>query len=81
MVVTPRAARDLKHLPPDTHQRFLLALERLAADPSQCDVSNLQGSEVEWRLRVGDWRVRFLYGPDGTIVVLRVLPRATAYRD
>ena len=81
MEVTPRAARDLKHLPLDTQQRILLALERLAADPSQCDIRKLQGSEDEWRLRVGEWRVRFLYAPDGTIVVLRVLPRATAYRD
>jgi mRNA-degrading endonuclease RelE of RelBE toxin-antitoxin system len=38
--------------------------------------------EDEWRLRVGDWRVRFTRERDtGVIQVLRVLPRGRAYRD
>ena len=36
----------------------------------------------QWRLRVGDWRVRFSRDPGSrTILVLRVLPRGRAYRD
>lgn len=35
---------------------------------------------VEWRLRVGDVRVRFAYIPDDDVIlVLRVLPRGKAY--
>jgi mRNA-degrading endonuclease RelE of RelBE toxin-antitoxin system len=35
---------------------------------------------VEWRLRVGDWRVRFAFDDQQrVIVVLRVLPRGRAY--
>jgi mRNA interferase RelE/StbE len=46
------------------------------------DIRKLQGSDNEWRLRVGEWRVRF--APDNDrreIVILRVLPRGRAYRD
>jgi mRNA-degrading endonuclease RelE of RelBE toxin-antitoxin system len=38
-------------------------------------------SSREWRLRVGDWRVRFTFDDEQrVIVVLRVLPRGRAYR-
>ena len=37
------------------------------------------GSDDEWRLRVGGWRVRFTRSPDGQIQVLHILPRGRAY--
>jgi mRNA interferase RelE/StbE len=41
----------------------------------------LQGVEREYRLRVGDWRVRFtLDEAIRVMTVLRVLPRGGAYR-
>ena len=63
-------------------QRAVAAVERLAAT-EQGDVTRLQGVEPpEWRLRVGDWRVRFRYDyPRRTIEVLQVPPRGRAYRD
>ena len=46
------------------------------------DVKKLQGTSGEWRLRVGDWRVRIRIDPtDDAVIVLRVLPRGRAYRD
>jgi len=37
---------------------------------------------AEWRLRVGDIRVRFVYADDlNTVRILRVLPHGRAYRD
>jgi len=42
----------------------------------------LQGAEDIWRLRVGDWRVRFTPDfTDKTIIILRILPRGRVYRD
>lgn len=39
-------------------------------------------SAEEWRLRVGDWRVRFVRDSEtGVVYVVRVLPRGRAYRD
>ncbi len=35
---------------------------------------------MEWRLRVGDWRVRFERDAEAhTISVVRILPRGRAY--
>lgn len=56
------------------------ALDRFVGDPPVGDVVKLTGTDDEWRLRVGDWRVRFTRDDTGTIQVTRVLPRGRAYR-
>lgn len=76
--ITPRARRDLRRLDPPVQRRVIRALEAFAADPQAGDTRKLDGAE--WRLRVGDWRVRFSFDADRrTIVVARVLPRGRAY--
>jgi len=58
------------------------ALTGLSAQPPRGDIRRLTGIEKEWRLRVGDWRVRFTrVQATHTVSVLRVLPRGRAYRD
>jgi mRNA interferase RelE/StbE len=80
LVWTERSVDDLKNLDVKTRDRILRAVERLAAT-GQGDVRRLEGPEREWRLRVGDWRVRFTHDFDQqTVTVLRVLPRGRAYR-
>ena len=79
-VFTARAHRDFKRIDAPVQRRITDALERLVADPPQGDVIKLAGSDDEFRLRVGDWRIRFIR-TDATIYVLRVLPRGRAYRD
>jgi len=50
-------------------------------ETNEGDVARLQNvSPPEWRLRVGEVRVRFAFVyEDGLLVVLRVLPRGKAY--
>jgi mRNA interferase RelE/StbE len=79
-VFSDRAQRDIGRLDRQVAQRVISALDRLCSDPPVGDVVKLTGSE-EWRLRVGDWRVRFARDDAGTIIVTRVLPRGRAYRD
>jgi mRNA interferase RelE/StbE len=77
--VTPPARRDIKRLDPPIQRRVLNALDRFAADPGVTEIRKLADSD-EWRLRVGDWRVRFSFDDDARmIVVARVLPRGRAY--
>jgi mRNA interferase RelE/StbE len=60
--------------------RILDALDRLATT-GQGDIQRLRGTPDEWRLRVGDWRVRFRYDAAvQALAVLRILPRGEAYR-
>jgi mRNA-degrading endonuclease RelE of RelBE toxin-antitoxin system len=57
----------------------LAAIDRLVARDPSLDVRRLTGSP-EYRIRVGDWRVRFALDTEAhLIVVQRVLPRGRAY--
>ena len=61
--------------------RIEAAITQLASEEVG-DVRYLQGSGGEWRLRVGDWRVRFAFLPiEGALEILQVLHRREAYRD
>lgn len=78
--VTPSARRDLRRLDPPIRRRIIAGLDRFVADPFAADIRKL--NRLEWRLRIGEWRVRFAFDDERrVIVVLRVLPRGRAYRD
>ena len=52
------------------------------SETGEGDVKKLAGTDDEWRLRVGDWRVIFWLDRDAqAYVITRVLPRKDAYRD
>lgn len=78
---TRPAVADLRRLDRSTAERVRTAVRRLAGE-QHGDVTRLQGVvPPEWRLRVGDWQVRFAYHFDaGTIQVLRARHRSDAYR-
>lgn len=80
IALTAAARRDLRGLPANVSRRVGAALERLA-DTGHGDVAKLQGHDQEWRLRVGDYRVRLTFDSQARdIRVLRVLHRREAYR-
>ena len=75
-----RAETDLATLPRQASDRVVAALERLA-ETGHGDLLKLHGRESEWRLRVGQWRVRLTFIKENrTIEVLRVQHRREAYR-
>jgi mRNA interferase RelE/StbE len=79
---TAKALRDLRHLDTGTRERLIAAIDGLAEIPLRGDVRKLRGTTDEWRLRVGDWRVRYERDTTKRIIrVLQVLPRGRAYRD
>ena len=62
-----------------TARRIQRAVERFAQTETG-NVKLLQGTDPpEYRLRIGDWRVRFIL-TGRTILILRVLNRKDAYR-
>lgn len=76
---TSAALGDLRRQDRRLTERIIAAVERLA-ETGHGDVKRLRGSE-EYRLRVGQWRVRFaLEAEEAKLLVLRVLPRGSAYR-
>lgn len=73
----PQAVRDLRRLSSESRQCVTTALERYA-ESDYGDVRPLTGSvPPRLRLRAGDIRAIFQFGPDD---VLRVLHRREAYR-
>lgn len=59
-VLTARGRRDFRRLDTPVQRRVADALDRLVADPPHGDITKLTGSDDEYRLRVGGWRVRFV---------------------
>ena len=80
VVVDDHARKDLRRIDPPTRERILRAIARLAQSAELTgDVKRLQGSH-EYRLRVGDWRVRFERDRRQLVItIVRVLPRGRAY--
>ena len=81
---TRSARTDLRKLSKRDSDRIERAVERLAVS-EQGNVERLKGFDPpEFRLRVGDWRVRSCYEAVGAvksgISVVRVLHRREAYR-
>lgn len=77
---TERAKKDLQRFDPANQRRVASVVVRFA-ETHEGDVKRLQGPlGSEFRLRSGNLRIRFLIDADGTIVILRVLPRDKAYR-
>ncbi len=59
--------------------RVVAALERLAANDPTIEERKLTGLD-EWRIRVSDWRVRFVRDVDARVIfVNHILPRGRAY--
>jgi mRNA interferase RelE/StbE len=74
------AKRDLRGLDAPLVKRIVRVVDRYAAT-GHGDVKQLQGVDQRWRLRIGDWRVLFTLDHGRLLVlVLRVLPRGSAYR-
>jgi mRNA interferase RelE/StbE len=74
-----RAERDLGRLDPPVARRVIAALDRVLDRDSSVDLRRLRGTD-EWRLRVGDWRVRLQLDFEArTVIVVRILSRGRAY--
>ena len=80
---TETALEDMAALDKTTARRVQRGVERFAATGAG-NVKRLQGIDPpEFRLRVGDWRVRFYHDQQKekhVIRILRVLHRREAYR-
>jgi mRNA interferase RelE/StbE len=77
IVVAPGALKDLRRLSRIDRERIVRAIDRLPAG----DTRRLRGRTPEWRLRVGDWRVRFERDEARRrIDVVAVRSRGSAYK-
>jgi mRNA interferase RelE/StbE len=76
---TDLAKADVRKLDKPTAMRVLHALHRFSESGSG-DLKALQGEVEEFRLRIGDYRLFFVYTAEKAIEVRRVRHRREAYR-
>jgi mRNA-degrading endonuclease RelE of RelBE toxin-antitoxin system len=77
----PRAEKDARGLSASERRRVVSAVERFATKLEGDVVKLTAVKPAEYRLRVGDLRVRFSRDDERrALTVLRVLPRDKAYR-
>jgi mRNA interferase RelE/StbE len=70
-VLLERAAeKDLKRLSAEIHDRVIAAIQALVRNPRPAGCRKLAGSQNDWRIRVGDYRV--IYEIADTIRIVRV---------
>ena len=75
------AERELQRLDPPIARRVLAAIQRLADDPRPRGCVKLTGSQNEWRIRIGDWRVLYTINDATNVVdVAAIRHRSDAYR-
>ncbi len=75
------AERDLRRLPVETFRRIVPRIRALAENPRPPGCRKLTGSENDWRIRIGDYRV--IYEVDEgekAVRVFRIRHRREAYR-
>jgi mRNA interferase RelE/StbE len=75
----PAAAKDLDGLQGRDRELVEAAIERFART-GHGDLKMLAGPERHMRLRVGDWRIRFVYEHPDAIRILHIHNRREAYR-
>jgi mRNA interferase RelE/StbE len=82
LVWDPQAAATLEGLARRDRPLAQRIRQRVAsfAETGQGDIRKLAGRSGQWRLRVGSWRVIFVFDPPGAITVMAISDRRDAYR-
>ena len=71
-VIIPKPVqKQLKNLPPPINERILEKILSLVEDPRPSGVKKLSGLDNEYRIRIGDYRVRYEISNETlTVIVL-----------
>ena len=65
------AERDLKKLSADKFHKIISYIQALAENPRPPGCRKITGSESDWRIRVGEFRI--IYEVDDTAKIVRVM--------
>jgi mRNA interferase RelE/StbE len=81
-IITPKAVRkQLDALPDDVYNRIAKKIEQLVEDPRPDGVVKMKGSDNEYRIRIGDYRVRYeIDDKELIILLLQCKHRKDVYR-
>jgi mRNA interferase RelE/StbE len=81
VVVERSAEKDLKKLSSEVRPRAISAIQALAKNPRPSGSRKLAGTDNDWRIRVGDYRIVYEIADEVRIVrINRVRHRRDVYR-
>lgn len=70
-IVVPKSVqKQLDRLPEQVYQRILKKIRILAEDPRPSGSLKLKGVDAEYRIRIGDYRLRYKIDDDKQVVIL-----------
>ena len=79
--ITPAAQREFKRLPPEGIRKVDATILELEQNPHPDGCTKLEGSEDEYRVRVGDYRILYVVDDKTKLVTIaHVRHRRDAYR-
>ncbi len=79
--IAPAAQREFKRLPPEVVRKVDAAMLELERNPRPHGCTKLEGSEDEYRVRVGDYRILYVMNDKAKLVTIaHVRHRRDAYR-
>jgi mRNA interferase RelE/StbE len=81
-IITPKSVqKQLDALPDDVYERIAVKIQLLAEEPRPDGVVKMKGSDNEYRIRIGDYRVRYeIDDEDLIILLLQCKHRKDVYR-
>ncbi|MEG4351341.1 type II toxin-antitoxin system RelE/ParE family toxin [Microcoleus sp. LAD1_D3] len=81
-IIIPKAVqKQLDALPDDVYERIAAKVQQLAENPRPDGVVKLKGSENEYRIRIGDYCVRYeIEDQELRILLLQCQHRKEVYR-
>ena len=81
IVIERSAEKDLKRIAAELRPKLVAAIRPLANDPRPPGCRKLVGSENDWRIRVGNYRVIYEIADEIRIVrIIRIRHRKDSYR-
>ena len=79
--IAPAAQREFRRLPPEVVRKVDAAMLELEQHPRPHGCAKLEGSEDEYRVRVGDYRMLYVIDDKARLVTIaHVRHRRDAYR-
>ena len=76
IALSKRAIKTLSEMNMPQKTRIINAIKQIPCG----DIKPLKGYKGYYRLRVGGWRIIFVYKDNGDILVLKIAPRGEVYK-
>ena len=81
IVISKSVQKQIDNLPNDLVERVIEKIQNLASEPRPDGIVKLKGSDNEYRIRIGDYRVRYEIDDESQLVqILQCKHRKDVYR-